>query len=122
MDKKALTTLELKVMNILWRLKKAFVKDVLEEWPSDSKPAYNTISTTIRILEDKGFVAHEAFGRTHQYFPLVNKNAYQKNFMKNVKQSLFAGSVRNMVSALLDNSKLSNEDLKDLEELINKAK
>lgn len=121
MDKKALTTLELKVMNILWRLKKAFVKDVLEDWPNDTKPAYNTISTTIRILEDKGFVAHEAFGRTHQYFPLINKNAYQKTFMKNVKKSLFAGSVRNMVSALLDNSKLSNEDLKDLEELINKA-
>jgi len=122
MDKKALTPLELKVMNILWRLKKAFVKDVLEDWPEDSKPAYNTISTTIRILEDKGFVAHEAFGRTHQYFALVNKNAYQKNFMKSIKQNLFAGSVRNMVSALLDNNKLSNEDFKNLEDLINKAK
>jgi len=79
---KALTTLELKVMNLLWSLKKAHVKDMLAAWPEEPKPAYNTVSTIIRILEDKGYVDHEAQGRTYLYFPAVKKNAYQKNFMQ----------------------------------------
>ncbi len=119
---KALTTLELKVMNLLWSLKKAPVKDVLEAWPESPKPAYNTVSTIIRILEDKGYVDHEAQGRTHLYFPAVKKNAYQKNFMQNVQQSLFSGSLNNLVSCLINNDKLTNSEIKDLEELINKAK
>lgn len=119
---KALTTLELKVMNLLWSLKKAHVKDVLEAWPESPKPAYNTVSTIIRILEDKGYVDHEAQGRTYLYFPAVKKNAYQKNFMQGIQKSLFSGSLNNLVSCLIDNDKLTHSEIKDLEDLINKAK
>lgn len=119
---KALTPLELKVMNLLWQMQKAHVKEVLEHWPEAPKPAYNTVSTMIRILEDKGYVGHEAQGRTYLYFPVVSKNSYQKRFMKNVQKSLFSGSLNNLVSCLIDNDKLSDEEVKDLEDLINKAR
>jgi len=118
---KPLTALELKVMNLLWSLKKAHVKDVLEAWPETPKPAYNTVSTIIRILEDKGYVDHEAQGRTYLYYPAVKKNAYQKKFMQNVKKSLFSGSLNNLVSCLIDNDKLTNTEIKELEDLISKA-
>ena len=76
MEQKLLTPLELKVMNILWSLKKAFVKEIIAQWPDqDSLPAYNTISTIVRILEEKGYVQHEAFGRSHQYFPAHQQRA-----------------------------------------------
>ena len=65
---KELTRAEEQVMQILWKLEKAFVKDIIQEMP-DPKPAYNTVSTIVRILEQKGFVNHEAYGKTYQYFP-----------------------------------------------------
>ena len=116
-DKKLLTPLELKVMNSLWKVKKAFVKEVLESW-EEPKPAYNTISTTIRILEEKGFVGHQAFGRTHQYFPIISKFEYQKSLIGNILENAFSGSATNLVSALLGNDKLNKEDLKDIEDLL----
>lgn len=116
-DKKLLTPLELKVMNSLWKVKKAFVKEVLESW-DEPKPAYNTISTTIRILEEKGFVGHQAFGRTHQYFPIISKFEYQKTLMGNILENAFSGSATNLVSALLGNDKVNKEDLKDIEDLL----
>jgi len=119
---KALTTLELKVMNLLWKEQKAQVKDLLSIWPETPTPAYNTVSTMIRILEEKGYVAHEARGRSYYYFPVVPKSDYQVNFMKNVKQSLFAGSLNSLVSCLIDNDKLSTNEIKDLQDLINKAR
>ncbi len=122
MMNRTLTALELKVMNILWKKKKAFIKDLLEVWPEEPKPAYNTVSTMVRILEEKGFVDHEAFGRTHQYFPVVTKSQYQKGFMKNVMDNLFSGNVKSMVSALLDSDKISEDELSELEEMIKKAK
>lgn len=119
-DKKLLTPLELKVMNILWRLKNAFVKEILEEWGEEPKPAYNTVSTTVRILEEKNFINHKAFGRTHQYFPVVSRFEYQKRLMGNVLENAFSGSVTGLVSALLNNEKISDKELKDIEDMLKK--
>ena len=116
-----LTPLELKVMKELWALKKGFVKDVVEHWKEKPIPAYNTISTTIRILEDKGFVDHEAFGRSHRYFPLLSKASYQQQLLKNVIKEAFSGSVNTMVSTLVDHEKLDAQELEKLKELINKS-
>jgi predicted transcriptional regulator len=68
-------------MHILWKLEKAFVKDVLLEIEIE-KPHYNTLSTIIRNLEDKGYVSHNAYGKTHQYYPIVSKEDYKKRFKK----------------------------------------
>ena len=122
-DKKLLTPLELKVMNLLWTKKKAFVKELLENWPNDEKkPAYNTISTIIRLLEDKGFVAHESFGRTHRYFPKITKFAYQKTHLSSVLANVFSGSTSSLVSALLENEQIDEGDLTDIQDLIDKSK
>ena len=79
---KELTKAEEQVMQILWQLEKAFVKEIIEQMP-DPKPAYNTVSTIVRILEKKGFVSYEAFGKTHRYYPLMSKREYTRLFMKN---------------------------------------
>lgn len=113
-----LTPLELKVMNILWVLKKAFVKDIISEWPEQDQPAYNTISTIVRILEDKQYVGHESFGRSHQYFPLISKGKYQKRLLKNVMENVFSGSLTGMVSSLLDDNQLSSDELQEIKNMI----
>jgi len=119
---KLLTHLELKVMNILWGLDHAFVKEILENWSDMPKPAYNTISTTIRILQDKGYVAHEAFGRTHRYYATISKKDYQKKHLGNVLDNLFSGSYTNLVSALMDTKQISNDELDELQSLIDDSK
>lgn len=113
-----LTELELKVMQILWELKKGFVKDILAKWPDNPTPAYNTISTIVRILEEKGFVDHESQGRSHQYFPLISKGKYQQHFLANAIKSVFSGSASGLVSSLLADKQLSEQELKALQELI----
>jgi len=94
---KELTKAEDQVMQILWKLEKAFVKDILSEFP-DPKPAYNTVSTIVRILEKKNFVGYKAYGKTHEYFPIVPKSEYSKFYLNNFVGSYFGGSFQNLVS------------------------
>ncbi len=118
MKQKLLTSLELKVMNLLWDKEKAFVKELIEAWDEVPKPAYNTISTVVRILQDKEYIGHEAFGRSHQYFPLVTREAYQKRLVKNVLNNVFAGSVTSMISTLVDSEDMGQGELDDLRKMI----
>lgn len=94
-----LTRAELEIMQILWQKEKGFVNDILEAVPAH-KPAYNTVSTIVRILEKKGFVAHRAYGKSHEYYPLISRQNYTSSFMTGVLNSFFGGSVGNMVSFL----------------------
>ena len=110
---KELTKAEEQVMQQLWILEKAFVNDILDKL-SEPRPAYNTVSTIIRILEKKGFVDHEAFGKTHRYFPLVSKQEYTKAYMKNFLSNYFGNSFREMVSFFAKEDKMSLTDLEDL--------
>ena len=116
-----LTSKEEEVMHILWSLKKAFVKDVLSEI-KDTKPHYNTLSTIIRNLEEKGYVGYNAFGKTHQYFPIVNKEAYREKFFNNAIDSYFNSSYKNVVSFFAKEEKISVEELKEIIALIEKNK
>ncbi len=114
---KELTKAEEQVMQILWKLDKAFVNDILEKIP-EPKPAYNTVSTIVRILEKKGFVDHEAFGKTHRYFPLVSKSDYTKAYFRNFLSNYFGNSFQEMVSFF---AKEDNMSLSDLEALMNEV-
>jgi len=109
-------------MNLLWQKEKVFIKDLLEAWPVDEngkKPAYNTVSTIVRILEkDKGFIGYKAYGRTHEYFPLISKSDYQKTFLKNAIDKVFSGSLTNLVSALVDDEKVDQGELDELKKLL----
>jgi BlaI family transcriptional regulator, penicillinase repressor len=120
---KELTKAEEQVMQILWLKEKAFVKDILEELP-DPKPAYNTISTIVRILETKGFVDHKAYGKTHEYFPVITKDKYTKFSLNNLISGYFDGSLKNLVSFFANENKIDGKELdqilKEVEELKNK--
>lgn len=117
-----LTPLELKVMNVLWRIKKGFVNDILENWDTDDedkKPAYNTVSTIVRILKDKKeFVGHKAYGRSHEYFPIISKKDYQADFLDNTVDNLFAGSFSSLVSTFVNKDDISLDELEALKKLI----
>lgn len=116
-----LTNKEEEIMHILWRLEKAFVKDVLAEITED-KPHYNTLSTIIRNLEDKGYVSYNAFGKTHQYYPIVNKEDYKKRFMTAAIDNYFNNSYKNVVSFFAKEEKISVEELKEIIALIENQK
>ena len=109
-----LTRAEEQVMQVLWKLRKGFVKDVLEHF-DEPKPAYNTISTIIRILQDKGFVDHKAYGRTHEYYPLITKSDYSKNHLSTFVNDYFSNSFDKMVSFF---AKENNISVKEMEEIM----
>lgn len=114
MEIKELTKAEEQIMQVLWDLGKGFVKDVIEELP-EPKPAYNTVSTIIRILETKGFIAHEAFGKSHRYFPIISKEEYKSFATGKLLNSYFSNSVENMFSFFVKEKKI---DLKEADEIL----
>jgi len=118
---KKLTNKEEEIMIILWKLKQAFVKEVLVEFKNE-KPHYNTLSTMIRNLEEKGYVAHNAFGNTHQYYPIVTKEVYRKRFMNQAIEDYFSNSYKNLVSFFASEEKISVADLKEIIERIEHKK
>lgn len=115
---KALTKAEEEIMQILWEMENAFVKDLVEQMP-DPKPHYNTVSTIVKILEEKGFVDHETFGKSNRYFPLVAKDDYSKKSMKQFIGKYFDGSFANMLSFFAKEKDIS---VKELEEILNELK
>lgn len=112
-----LTKAEEEIMHVLWKLDNAFVKDIIDVLP-EPKPAYNTVSTIIRILEKKGFVSHDAFGKTHRYYPLISKSDYTKQFLKGFVSNYFGNSYRQMVSFFAKENKLSLKELEEVRKLV----
>ncbi len=104
-----LTRAELEIMQVLWRIGAGVVRDILEELVAP-KPAYNTVSTIVRILEKKGFVGHKAYGKTHEYYPLVTKDDYARRYMDQVLSSFFGGSVSRLVSFFSEHKAISVEE------------
>lgn len=109
-----LTKAEEQVMLILWELKEAIVKDVIDRM-EDPKPAYNTVSTVIRVLESKGFIDHKAIGNTHVYFPLITEEQYKHFAFDKVLNNYFENSYESLVSFLV---KEKNMDVSQLDEII----
>jgi BlaI family transcriptional regulator, penicillinase repressor len=109
-----LTRAEEEVMMVLWKLEKGFVKELLEHYP-EPKPAYNTVSTIVRILQEKGFVNHKAYGRTHEYFPVVSKDEYSKIHLRSFINDYFSNSFTKMVCFFAREKEMS---LKEMEEIM----
>ncbi len=114
-----LTNKEEEIMRALWKLEKAFVKEVLPEL-TGSGLHYNTVSTIIRKLEEKGFVSHNAFGNTHQYYPAVSKEEYKKKLMSLTTKRYFDNSYKNLVSFFAKEEKISAAELREILEIIEK--
>lgn len=107
---KVLTKAEEQIMQVIWNLEKAFLRDIIEEIP-EPKPHQNTIATILKILVEKEFVGVNVFGRMHQYYPLVSKENYSESTMKNLVKGYFEGSFSNAVSFMVKENNLSVEDL-----------
>lgn len=116
-----LTNKEEEIMQILWKLKKAFVKEIMAAI-TDEQPHYNTLSTIVRNLEEKGFVSHNAFGNTHQYYPIVSIEDYRKRFINTAIDTYFNSSYKNMVSFFAKEEKISADELREILTMIESQK
>ncbi|MFA6249310.1 MAG: BlaI/MecI/CopY family transcriptional regulator [Mucilaginibacter sp.] len=121
MKLKELTKAEEQIMQILWQLKEGIVKEILEKIP-EPKPAYNTVSTVVRVLEGKGFIDHKAYGNSHVYFPLISEDDYKKFTFDKLMSNYFDNSYKSLVSFIADEKDLGLKELDELTELINKLK
>jgi len=118
---KELTKAEEQVMQLLWQLNEAIVKDILELMP-EPKPAYNTVSTVVRVLEGKGFINHKAYGNPHVYFPIITEAEYKKFTFDKMMTNYFSNSYESLVSFIANEKKLDLQQLEELTKLIENLK
>ncbi len=110
---KKITAREEEIMNVFWEKGSLFVKQVLEDFP-EPKPHYNTISTMVRALEEKGFLGYNSFGNTYQYYPLVSRSEYGNKNLRSMLDKYFGNSYKRLVSTLIEEDDLSLEEVRDL--------
>lgn len=108
-----LTAKEEEIMNLFWNKGERFVRELLDFY-EEPKPHFNTLSTIVRGLEEKGFLAHNSFGTTYQYYPVISREEFNKRTLKGVISKYFNNSIYNAVSALVSEEKISREDLQKL--------
>ncbi len=118
---KQLTKAEEDIMQILWKLEKANVKAIIEQFPNP-KPAYNTVSTMVRILENKGFVDYEKQGKGHTYFPVVKQHEYSNQSINKLVDNYFQGSFKSMVSFFMKKNDIDIQEMEAILKEINKEK
>ncbi|MEX0988137.1 MAG: BlaI/MecI/CopY family transcriptional regulator [Bacteroidales bacterium] len=112
-----LTAKEEEVMQVFWTLKRALVRDIINKLPISDQP-YTTVASIVRILEKKGFVSHKSYGRTHEYFPLISKPEYRKLKFRTLLTQYFDNSIESVVSFLVKEENISQEELRELTKLI----
>lgn len=112
-----LTNKEEEIMQVIWQLKKVFVNDILDEMP-EPKPHYNTLSTIVRFLEEKGFLAHKSYGKSHQYYPTISLEAYRGVFVKDSIKKYFGNSVSNLVNYFVKEEELTQTEIDELMKII----
>jgi len=102
------------ILTVLWRMKKAFVKEIIEELNETPPPPYNTISSIIRRMADKGVVGFEAFGKTHRYYPILKKEQHKHKKTKQLFENYFGNSFEDMVSYFVKNKIVTDEEVQDI--------
>jgi BlaI family transcriptional regulator, penicillinase repressor len=114
---KELTKAEEQVMQYIWKLEKAFLKDIVEQFP-EPKPAYTTISTVIRVLVKKGFIGYNTYSKVHEYYPIISKDEYFKKHFKGIVKKFFNGSVSNFASFFTEDEDLSISELEQIKKMV----
>ncbi len=114
---KPLTRAEEEIMQIMWRKGECFVHDILEEF-DEPKPAYNTVSTVVRILEKKEYVGHHTYGKSHKYYPLITKKEYTRSYLSGLMSGYFSGSYKQLVSFFSKEENLSVQEMEEIRSLI----
>ena len=112
-----LTVKEEEVMQILWDLDRALVRDIISKLPNSNQP-YTTVASVVRILEKKGFVSHKPYGKTHEYFPLITKAEYRRRKFKGLVAQYFDNSIESVVSFLAREEKIGPKEFEELTKLV----
>ena len=120
-EKKKLTFAEEEIMLVLWKIGKGIIKDILKEFPNP-KPAYNTISTVLRVMENKGFVAHDEVGVFYHFYPLISKDSYARSQAKSLVKTYFESSTPKLIAALAKDDNLSLDDIEQINQIFAAAK
>jgi len=115
-----LTKTEERIMQVLWKLETAFVKDIIDQLDEQPKPPYNTISSIVRILVKKGYLSYKAYGKTYEYFPAISKEEYTKTTFSKILSGYFDNSPVSLLSHMVKEQQLSDKDIEELNALINK--
>ena len=116
-----LTPREEQIMQIIWKLKKAFVKEIIAEMKEENPP-YNTISSVVRILAGKGFVDYNQYGNTYQYYPTISKASYKKFMFSRLLQDYFDNSYKKVVSFMVEDSEPNEKQIAEFEKIIKEGK
>jgi BlaI family penicillinase repressor len=116
-----LTKAEDQIMQILWKIDKGFIKDILEQF-DEPKPAYTTVATFMKILERKGYVSYEPFGNAHQFYPLISKDEYSKTHLNSIFSKYFKSSIKDVVTFFSDNNRMSINDIDSAIRLLTEIK
>lgn len=116
-----LTRAELEIMQIVWAKGNFLVRDILN-CMEEPKPAYNTVSTIVRILEKKGFVSHRTYGKTYEYYPVISKREYTQQYMKGVLKNFFGGSLSSMVSFFASDSSISAKETDEIMDILSRKR
>jgi len=117
-----LTKAEERIMQIFWKIKKGFVKDVISQLPDGDKTPYNTVSSVVRILVSKGYLSYKAYGKTYKYFPKISKPEYRKIHFKKMISGYFSDSPASLLSYMVKEEDLSQKEINRLRDIINKIK
>ena len=120
-EKKRLTPAEEEIMQVLWKIEKGIIKDILKEFPSP-KPAYNTVATVLRVMENKGFVTHDVVGVFYQFYPLFTKESYAKSQAKSLIKTYFESSLLKLTAAFAKEENLSLADIEQINMIFTSAK
>lgn len=116
-----LTKAEEQVMQILWKIEKGFVKDLLKHY-NEPKPAYTTVATIVKILEKKGYVSHNSYGNAHQFYPIISKEDYSNKHVNTIFKKYFSSSIKDVVSFFASNNNVETKDINDAIKLLNELK
>jgi predicted transcriptional regulator len=116
-----LTRAEDQIMQILWKIEKGFIKEILDQF-NEPKPAYTTIATFLKILEKKGYVSYELYGNAHQFYPIISKDDYSRSHVNPIFNKYFKGSIKDVVSFFADNNKVSINDIDNAIKLLTEIK
>jgi BlaI family penicillinase repressor len=114
---KEITQAQEEIMRVLWQIKEGVVNDILDQL-QEPRPAYNTVSTVVRVLEKKGYVGHKTYGKTHVYYPKTDKKEYARQRMKELLSGYFSNSVKSMVSFFAREEKIELQELEEIRKLI----
>ena len=117
MEAKDLTKAEEQLMQVLWKMQRAFIREIIDQMP-EPKPVHSSVSTIMRVLETKGLVGYDAFGKSHRYYPLISREEYKRFQLMKLLSNYFENSAQKLFSFFIDQQHIPEEDVKEINKML----